>query len=145
VPDRAVAVVELTTGQATSAGYRVRVAEYEIGDVAGAALYADGYTGHAQMVVDEDRQVILGFANNRRSSPLRSVPIRPVLDAYLAADGIDLSSYLLDRIDQIVPPGVTINVADNLWEFGTTALDAASHRRQSNLPLDLRGRGEETP
>jgi len=60
VPDRAVAVVELTTGQATSAGYRVRVAEYEIGDVAGAALYADGYTGHAQMVVDEDRRVILG-------------------------------------------------------------------------------------
>ena len=52
-----------------------------------------------------------------------------VLDAYLAADGIDLSSYLLDRIDQIVPPGVTINVADNMWEFGMTALDAAFHRR----------------
>ena len=34
--------------------------EYEIGDVAGAALYADGYTGHAQMVVDTDRQVIVG-------------------------------------------------------------------------------------
>jgi pyruvate/2-oxoglutarate dehydrogenase complex dihydrolipoamide dehydrogenase (E3) component len=36
------------------------VVEYEIGDVAGAALYADGYTGHAQMVVDTDRQVIVG-------------------------------------------------------------------------------------
>ena len=51
------------------------------------------------------------------------------LDAYLAADGIDLSSDLLDRIDQIVPPGVTINVADNMWNFGTTALDAAFRRR----------------
>ncbi len=51
------------------------------------------------------------------------------LDAYLAADGIDLSSDLLDRIDQIVPPGVTINVADNMWNIGTTALSAASRRR----------------
>jgi aryl-alcohol dehydrogenase-like predicted oxidoreductase len=51
------------------------------------------------------------------------------LDAYLAADGIDLSSDLLDRIDQIVPPAVTINVADNMWDFGTTALDAAFRRR----------------
>ena len=47
----------------------------------------------------------------------------------LAADGIDLSSDLLDRIDQIVPPAVTINVADNMWNFGTTALDAAFRRR----------------
>jgi aryl-alcohol dehydrogenase-like predicted oxidoreductase len=51
------------------------------------------------------------------------------LDAYLAADGIDLSSDLLDRIDRIVPPGVTINVADNMWNFSTTALDAAFRRR----------------
>jgi aryl-alcohol dehydrogenase-like predicted oxidoreductase len=51
------------------------------------------------------------------------------LDTYLAADGIDLSSDLLDRIDQIVPPGVTINVADNMWNFSTPALDAAFRRR----------------
>jgi aryl-alcohol dehydrogenase-like predicted oxidoreductase len=51
------------------------------------------------------------------------------LDAYLAADGIELPSDLLDRIDQIVPPGVTINVADNMWNFGTPALSAASRRR----------------
>jgi len=29
--------------------------------VAGANLYADGYTGHAQMVVDEDQRTILGL------------------------------------------------------------------------------------
>ena len=51
------------------------------------------------------------------------------LDTYLAAGGVDLSSDVLDRIDQIVPPGVTINVADNMWNFGTTALNAAFRRR----------------
>jgi aryl-alcohol dehydrogenase-like predicted oxidoreductase len=51
------------------------------------------------------------------------------LDTYLAADGIELSRDLLDRIDQIVPPGVTINVADNMWNFSTPELDAAFRRR----------------
>jgi aryl-alcohol dehydrogenase-like predicted oxidoreductase len=51
------------------------------------------------------------------------------LDGYLAADGIELSSDMLDRIDKIVPPGTTIDVADNYWEFGTRALDATSRRR----------------
>ena len=51
------------------------------------------------------------------------------LDTYLAADGIELSRDLLDRIDQIVAPGVTINVADNMWNFSTPALDAAFRRR----------------
>jgi aryl-alcohol dehydrogenase-like predicted oxidoreductase len=50
------------------------------------------------------------------------------LDAYLAADGIDLSDDLLDRIDQIVAPGVTINVADNMWAHSTTALSSAFRR-----------------
>jgi hypothetical protein len=47
----------------------------------------------------------------------------------LAADGIELSTDVLDRIDEIVPPGVTINVADNMWNVGTRALDAALRRR----------------
>jgi aryl-alcohol dehydrogenase-like predicted oxidoreductase len=51
------------------------------------------------------------------------------LDTYLAADGIELSADLLDRIDQVVPPGETVNVADNLWNRNTTALAAASRRR----------------
>ena len=51
------------------------------------------------------------------------------LDGYLAADGIGLSADVLDRIDEIVPPAVTINVADNMWNVGTTALDAAFRRR----------------
>ena len=51
------------------------------------------------------------------------------LDGYLAADGIELPADVLDRIDEIVPPGVTINIADNMWNIGTTALDAAFRRR----------------
>jgi aryl-alcohol dehydrogenase-like predicted oxidoreductase len=54
------------------------------------------------------------------------------LDAYLAADGIELSTDLLDRIDEIVPPGVTVNVADNMWGVGTTALRPSDRRRQGN-------------
>ena len=41
-------------------GARVRAVDYEIGDVSGAGLLGDGYNGHARMVVDEDRKVIVG-------------------------------------------------------------------------------------
>ena len=51
------------------------------------------------------------------------------LDGYLAADGVELSSDVLDRIDQIVPPGHTINVNDNMWNVGTTSLEPAVRRR----------------
>ena len=51
------------------------------------------------------------------------------LDGYLAADGVTLSTDVLDRIDQVVPPAATINVADNMWEIGTPALAASARRR----------------
>jgi pyruvate/2-oxoglutarate dehydrogenase complex dihydrolipoamide dehydrogenase (E3) component len=56
-----VASVGLTAEEAAAAGRRVRVVDYEIGDVAGAKLFADGYQGHARMVVDEDRRTIVGL------------------------------------------------------------------------------------
>lgn len=59
--DPEVAAVGLTAAQAEQDGYRTRVVDYNIGSLAGAALHADGYTGYARMVVDEDRQVILGM------------------------------------------------------------------------------------
>jgi hypothetical protein len=40
-----------------------------------------------------------------------------------------LSTDVLDRIDEIVPPGVTINIGDNMWNIGTPALGAAFRRR----------------
>jgi aryl-alcohol dehydrogenase-like predicted oxidoreductase len=51
------------------------------------------------------------------------------LDGYLEADGIELSEDVLNRIDEIVAPGVTINVADNMWNFGMPSLSADFRRR----------------
>jgi len=53
--------VGLTADQAERAGHRIRVVDVDPGQtVAGAGLYADGYTGRARMVVDEDRGYLLG-------------------------------------------------------------------------------------
>ncbi len=51
------------------------------------------------------------------------------LESYLAADGIELSDDVLDRIDEIVPPAHTVAVADNGWSTSTPALAAAARRR----------------
>jgi aryl-alcohol dehydrogenase-like predicted oxidoreductase len=51
------------------------------------------------------------------------------LDGYLAADGVALSTELLDRIDTIVPPGTSVDAADNMWVIGTRDLDADARRR----------------
>lgn len=39
----------------------MRTAEYDIGSVPGAAPQADAYNGRAKIVVDEDRDVLLGI------------------------------------------------------------------------------------
>lgn len=58
--DPEVASTGLTERAARDAGLRVRAVEYDLGSVAGSALHADGYVGRAKMVVDEDRQVLVG-------------------------------------------------------------------------------------
>ncbi|MEV6653099.1 NAD(P)/FAD-dependent oxidoreductase [Streptomyces sp. NPDC051219] len=58
--DPEVAAVGLSLAEAEGAGHRVRAVDYEIGAVAGAGLYADGYSGRARMVVDLDREILLG-------------------------------------------------------------------------------------
>jgi pyruvate/2-oxoglutarate dehydrogenase complex dihydrolipoamide dehydrogenase (E3) component len=53
--------VGLTADQAERAGHRIRVIDVDPGQtVPGAGLYADGYTGRARMVVDEDHGYLLG-------------------------------------------------------------------------------------
>ncbi|MER7892856.1 NAD(P)/FAD-dependent oxidoreductase [Micromonospora sp. NPDC094482] len=59
--DPEVASVGLTAAAAEAAGLRIRVVDYDLAAVAGSALHADSYQGNARMVVDEDRQVIVGF------------------------------------------------------------------------------------
>ncbi|MBX3098197.1 MAG: NAD(P)/FAD-dependent oxidoreductase [Salinibacterium sp.] len=55
-----VASVGLTSEAARTAGFDIRVVDYNLGWVAGASLQADGYEGTARMIVDEKRKVILG-------------------------------------------------------------------------------------
>jgi dihydrolipoamide dehydrogenase len=55
-----VASVGRTVAKAEEAGLPHRVVEYALGDVAGASLFADGYSGTAIAVVDTEREVLLG-------------------------------------------------------------------------------------
>jgi len=78
--DPEVASVGLTARAAEQAGHRIRVVDYEIGQVAGAKLRADGYAGTARMVVDEQRKVLLGvtFVGPDVSELLQSATIAVV-------------------------------------------------------------------
>jgi pyruvate/2-oxoglutarate dehydrogenase complex dihydrolipoamide dehydrogenase (E3) component len=58
--DPEAASVGLTAVEAEDRGLRVRVVDVEMGSVAGAALFADDYRGRARMVVDLEREVVLG-------------------------------------------------------------------------------------
>ena len=58
--DPEVAAVGLRESQAVEAGMSIRVVDYPLGQVAGAALFADGYRGHGRLIVDEDRRVVVG-------------------------------------------------------------------------------------
>jgi pyruvate/2-oxoglutarate dehydrogenase complex dihydrolipoamide dehydrogenase (E3) component len=50
-----------TAEQAEAEGYRIKVVDVDLGaTVAGAALYEDDYRGRARMIVDEDRECLLG-------------------------------------------------------------------------------------
>jgi pyruvate/2-oxoglutarate dehydrogenase complex dihydrolipoamide dehydrogenase (E3) component len=58
LPPRAVGLI---ADQAKRAGYRIRVIDVGPGQaVPDAGLYADGYTGRARRVVDDDRGYLLG-------------------------------------------------------------------------------------
>lgn len=50
----------LTLAAAEAAGHRVRAVDHDLASVAGSGLYADGYRGRARMIVDLDREILLG-------------------------------------------------------------------------------------
>ncbi|MFD5897068.1 dihydrolipoyl dehydrogenase family protein [Streptomyces sp. NPDC060366] len=54
------ASVGLSLKEAEEAGHRVRAVDYDIANVAGASLYADGYRGRARMIVDLDSEILRG-------------------------------------------------------------------------------------
>ncbi|GAA1146271.1 NAD(P)/FAD-dependent oxidoreductase [Microbacterium natoriense] len=55
-----VASVGLTEKAAQDAGLPVRVVDYDLGWVAGAGLYEDGFAGQARLVIDTERDVVVG-------------------------------------------------------------------------------------
>jgi pyruvate/2-oxoglutarate dehydrogenase complex dihydrolipoamide dehydrogenase (E3) component len=58
--DPEVASVGLTVARAREQGMDVRGVEFDLGQIAGASLQADGYTGRAGLVVDQDRNMLVG-------------------------------------------------------------------------------------
>ncbi|MFI9766474.1 dihydrolipoyl dehydrogenase family protein [Streptomyces sp. NPDC052415] len=58
--DPEAASVGLSLAEAEQAGHRVRAVDYDIANVSGASLYGDGYRGRARMVVDVEREILLG-------------------------------------------------------------------------------------
>ncbi|MGW6731047.1 dihydrolipoyl dehydrogenase family protein [Streptomyces sp. NPDC055013] len=52
--------VGLSLAEAEQAGHRVRAVDYDLASVAGASVYAEGYRGRARMVVDLEREILLG-------------------------------------------------------------------------------------
>ncbi|GLZ52971.1 NAD(P)/FAD-dependent oxidoreductase [Actinomycetospora sp. NBRC 106378] len=58
--DPQIAAVGHTSESAERAGLTVRAVSYEIGNTAGGSLQADGYDGFATIVVDTDREVVVG-------------------------------------------------------------------------------------
>lgn len=58
--DPEIAAVGLTEAEAKARKISVRAVDYDIGNVAGASLYADGYKGKARMIIDKERGVLVG-------------------------------------------------------------------------------------
>ncbi len=96
-----VASVGLTAAQADDAGLRTRVVDLDMSAVAGAAVHAEGYTGWARMVVDEDRRVVVGvtFVGQDVAELLHSATIAVV------------GEVPLERLWHAVPPYPTISEA----------------------------------
>ena len=84
--DPEVASVGLTEQQARDRGLRVRLVTYDLGSVAGASITADGYTGRAGLLVDLDRDVVLGatFVGQDVAELLHSATVAVVGEVPLA-------------------------------------------------------------
>jgi pyruvate/2-oxoglutarate dehydrogenase complex dihydrolipoamide dehydrogenase (E3) component len=97
--DPEVASIGLTAKAAKDAGYTTRVIDYDLAAIAGSSVQADGYTGKARMVVDEERQVILGvtFVGQDVSEMLHAATIAVV------------GEVPLDRLWHAVPAYPTMN------------------------------------
>jgi pyruvate/2-oxoglutarate dehydrogenase complex dihydrolipoamide dehydrogenase (E3) component len=58
--DPEVASVGLTEAAARTAGYDIRVVDYNLGWIAGASAHADHYEGQARAIIDAEHEVLIG-------------------------------------------------------------------------------------
>jgi dihydrolipoamide dehydrogenase len=58
--DPEVASVGLTEATARKAGRSIRTVEYDLAGVSGATVFSDDYVGRAKLVLDDDRDVVIG-------------------------------------------------------------------------------------
>src|SRR4051794_38548995 len=74
-------------------------------------------------------QLAIGFAKSHPAitSPLIGPRTMEQLETQLAAADVVLADDVLDRIDEIVPPGITVNPSDS--SFDNAALTPAARRR----------------
>ena len=74
-------------------------------------------------------QLAIGFAQSHPAITSTLIGPRTMehLQTQLAASDVVLTDEVLDRIDEIVPPGTTINPADS--SFDNPALEPAARRR----------------
>lgn len=91
--DPEAASVGLTEAQARQQGLKVRSVEYDMSHISGAAIVADGYDGHAKIIVDEDRRIIVG-------ATLVGQDAGELIHAYTVAVACEIP---LDRLWHAVP------------------------------------------
>jgi aryl-alcohol dehydrogenase-like predicted oxidoreductase len=113
---------QLRFAQALDAAHPANAAKLDAADALGALADQAGLT----LV-----QMAIAFVTRHPAVTSAIVGPRTTehLESYLAADDVELPGDLLDRIDEIVPPGHTVDVADNMWSTSTSALDATARRR----------------
>ena len=97
--DPQVASVGLTEKEAKRSGLNTYSVDSEMGIVVGAQLHTDGYVGHARLVIDEDKDIIVGatFIGPQVSELLHSATIAIV------------SQVPIDRLWHAVPSFPTVS------------------------------------
>lgn len=124
---------DTSTARGAGSPVRAHLARMEPGDPANAVKLA-AVQALGDLAKDAGLTLIqLATAFVLRHPGVTSAVIGPrkldQIQGYLAVDGISLSDDVLDRIDAIVPPGSSIDIADTMWRLGSPALQPENRRR----------------
>lgn len=127
--DPQVASVGLTEKDAKALGLNARSVDAEIGTVVGAQLHTEGYVGHAKLVIDENKHVIVGatFVGPQVSELLHSATIAIV------------GQVPIDRLWHAVPSFPTVSeVWTQLLEnYDRTMAQSLSYSGQNRSPSSI--------